>query len=152
MKTQKTVRICLWTAFAVYGLALFYILFLSRAGRFPYGSFWEYVKYSVNLIPFKTVWGYVEDYIAKRGLWIIGLAIRNIGGNFIMFLPMGIFLPCLFPKTRKFRVTAQVSFCTILSVELTQLLLRRGIFDVDDLILNLYGMIAGYVIYAITKK
>ena len=149
MKTQKNVRCFLWATFVVYGFVLLYILFWSRIGRFPYDSFFEYVKYSVNLIPFNTVWGYVEDYIAKRELWIIGLAIRNIGGNFILFFPMGIFLPCLFPKTRKFRVTAQVSFCTILSVELTQLLLRRGIFDVDDLILNVSGWLIGFAMLRI---
>lgn len=148
MKTQKIVRICLWTAFAVYGFALVYILFLSRSGRFPYNSFWEYVKYSVNLIPFKTVWGYVEDYMAQ-GPWILTLAIRNIGGNFILFFPMGMFLPCLFPKTQKFRRTLLISFCTILCVELIQLLLRRGIFDVDDLILNISGWLIGFAVLKI---
>ena len=148
MKTQKIVRICLWTAFAVYSFALVYILFLSRSGRFPYNSFWEYVKYSVNLIPFKTVWGYVEDYMAQ-GPWILTLAIRNIGGNFILFFPMGMFLPCLFPKTQKFRRTLLISFCTILCVELIQLLLRRGIFDVDDLILNISGWLIGFAVLKI---
>lgn len=148
MKTRKIIRICLWTAFAVYGLALIYILFLSRLGRYPYGSFWEYVKYSIQLIPFKTVWGYVEDYMAK-GHWILGLAIRNIGGNFVLFFPMGIFLPCLFPKTQKFRNTALISFCTIFGVELIQLFLRCGIFDMDDLILNISGWLLGFAVLKI---
>ena len=148
MKTQKTVRICLWTVFAVYGIALIYILFLSRIGRYQYDSFFEYVKYSVNLIPFKTVWGYVEDYIAE-GPWVLTLAIRNIGGNFILFFPMGMVLPCLFPKTQKFRRTVLISFCTILCVELIQLLLRCGIFDVDDLILNISGWFLGFAVLKI---
>ena len=148
MKTQKIVRICLWTAFAVYGFALVYILFLSRSGRYPYNSFWEYVKYSINLIPFKTVWGYVQDYM-EQGSWILTLAIRNVGGNFILFLPMGIFLPCLFPKTQKFRVTIWISVCMILCVELLQLLLRCGIFDVDDMILNISGWFIGFAMLKI---
>lgn len=148
MKTQKTVRICLWTVFAVYGFALIYILFWSRIGRYRYDSFFEYVKYSVNLIPFKTVWGYVEDYIAE-GPWVLTLAIRNIGGNFILFFPMGMVLPCLFPKTQKFRRTVLISFCTILCVELIQLLLRCGIFDVDDLILNISGWFIGFAMLKI---
>ena len=148
MKTQKIARICLWAAFAVYGFALIYILFLSRIGRYQYGSFLEYVKYSVNLIPFKTVWGYVEDYIAE-GPWVLTLAVRNIGGNFILLFPMGMFLPCLFPKTKNFRRTVLISFCTILCVELIQLLLRCGIFDVDDLILNISGWFLGFAVLKI---
>ncbi|MBE6665950.1 MAG: VanZ family protein [Ruminococcaceae bacterium] len=148
MKIQKIARIGLWTAFAVYGFALIFILFLSRIGRYPYESFLEYVKYSVNLIPFKPVWGYVQDYM-EQGSWILTLAIRNIGGNFILFFPMGIFLPCLFPKTQKFRRTVLISFCTILCVELIQLLLRCGIFDVDDLILNISGWFLGFAVLKI---
>ena len=138
----------MWTAFAVYILALLSILFLSRIGRYQYDSFFEYVKYSVNLIPFKTVWGYVEDYM-EQGPWILTLAIRNIGGNFVLFFPMGIFLPCLFPKTQKFRRTVLISLCTILCVELIQLLLRCGIFDVDDLILNISGWFLGFAVLKI---
>ena len=148
MKTQKTVRICLWTVFAVYGIALIYILFLSRIGRYQYDSFFEYVKYSVNLIPFKTVWGYVQDYM-EQGSWILTLAIRNVGGNFILFFPMGMFLPCLFPKTQKFRRTVLISFCTIFCVELIQVCLRCGIFDVDDLILNISGWFLGFAVLKI---
>ena len=143
MEIRKIIRICLWTAFAVYGLALIYILFLSRIGRYPYNSFWEYVKYSVQLIPFKTVWGYVEDYMEK-GSWILALAFRNIAGNFVLFFPMGIFLPCLFPKMQKFCRNALISFCTIICVESIQLLLRCGIFDIDDLILNISGWLLGF--------
>ncbi|MBQ3490718.1 MAG: VanZ family protein [Clostridia bacterium] len=148
MKTQKIVRIFLWTAFAVYGFALVYILFLGRIGSFPYESFREYLKYSVNLIPFKTVWEYVLDYMA-RGSWVLTLAIRNIGGNFILFFPMGMLLPCLFPKTQQFRKTVLISLCTILCVELIQLFLCLGIFDVDDLILNVSGWLLGFAVLKI---
>ena len=148
MKTQKLARICLWTAFVIYGFALLNILFLSRIGRYPYGSFWEYVKYSVNLIPFQTVLGYVRDYM-EQGHWVLTLAIRNIAGNFILFFPMGMLLPCLFPKTKNFRRTVLISFCTILCVELIQLCLRCGIFDVDDLILNISGWLLGFAVLKI---
>ena len=148
MKDQKIIRIFLWMAFVIYGFALICILFLSRNGRFQYSSFAEYIKYSVNLIPFKTVWEYVLEYIA-RGPWVLSIAIRNIAGNFILFFPMGMFLPCLFPKTRKFGRTALIAFCTILCVELTQLFLRLGIFDVDDLILNISGWLLGFAVLKI---
>ena len=145
MWNRKTARIFLWTAFAFYHLFLLGVLFLGRGGRFQGDSFWEYAKYSVNLIPFRTIWGYVRDYMEQGGQ-ILALAFRNIAGNFVLFFPMGIFLPCLFPKTEKFHKTALISICTIFGVELLQLLLRRGIFDVDDLILNISGWLLGFAV------
>ncbi len=145
---RKFARILLWTAFAVYGVAVFAILFLgTRGGRFPYDSVWEYMKYSVNLIPFKTIGGYVMDVIARR--WMLGLAIKNVLGNFILFYPMGIFLPCLFKRVRTVKKTLLIAICTILSVEIVQLVFRLGIFDIDDLILNMAGWILGYFTLAI---
>ena len=145
---RKFARILLWTAFAVYGCAVFGILFLgTRGGRFPYDSVWEYMKHSVQPIPFKTIFGYVRDVIAKR--WMLGLAVKNVLGNFILFYPMGIFLPCLFKKVRTLKKTLLIAFGTILSVEIVQLVFRLGIFDVDDLILNIAGWILGYLTLSI---
>ena len=50
---------------------------------------------------------------------------------------------------RKLPRTVLFSFCTILAVEIVQLLLRRGIFDIDDLILNMAGWILGYLTLSI---
>lgn len=105
-------------------------------------SFWDYADHSVSFIPFKTIWTYVTDVMEQR--WMLGLAVRNVFGNFILFYPMGIFLPCLFRNMRKLPRTVLFSFCTILAVEIVQLLLRRGIFDIDDLILNMTGWLFGY--------
>jgi glycopeptide antibiotics resistance protein len=148
MKMRKFARVLLWTAFAVYSAAVFGILFLgNRGSRFPYDSVWEYMKYSVQLIPFNTIFGYVEEVIAHR--WMLGLAIRNVLGNFILFYPMGIFLPCLFRSVRTVKKSLLISLCTILSVEIVQLVFRLGIFDIDDLILNMAGWILGFLTLSI---
>ena len=148
MKMRKFARVLLWTAFAVYSVAVFSILFLgSRGGRFPYDSVWEYMKYSVQPIPFKTIFGYIRDVIDKR--WMLGLAIRNVLGNFILFYPMGVFLPCLFRSVRTVKKSLLISLCTILSVEIVQLVFRLGIFDIDDLILNMAGWILGFLTLSI---
>ena len=148
LKMRKFARVLLWIAFVVYSVAVFGILFLgTRGGRFPYDSVWEYMKYSVQLIPFKTIFGYVEEVIARR--WMLGLAIRNVLGNFILFYPMGIFLPCLFRSVRTVKKSLLISLCTILSVEIVQLVLRLGIFDIDDLILNMAGWILGFLTLSI---
>ena len=148
MKNQKTIKICLWTAFSVYCLVLAFLLLLSRFERCLYSSFAEYVKYSVNLIPFKTVWRYVELYMTK-GSWILPIAVRNIAGNIALFFPMGILLPFLFPKMRSFRRILLIAICTTLCVELAQLFLRYGICDVDDVILNVAGWLLGFAVLKI---
>ena len=145
---RRFARILLWIAFVIYGCFVFGILFLGgRGGRFPYDSVWEYMKYSVQPIPFKTIFGYVREVIAHR--WMLGLAIRNVLGNFILFYPMGIFLPCLFRSVRTVKKSFLIALCTILSVEIVQLVFRLGIFDIDDLILNIAGWILGYFTLAI---
>ena len=145
---RRFARILLWIAFVIYGCFVFGILFLGgRGGRFPYDSVWEYMKYSVQPIPFKTIFGYVRDVIDKR--WMLGLAIRHVLGNFILFYPMGVFLPCLFRSVRTVKKSLLISLCTILSVEIVQLVFRLGIFDIDDLILNITGWILGYFTLAI---
>ena len=145
---RRFARILLWIAFVIYGCFVFGILFLGgRSGRFPYDSVWEYMKYSVQPIPFKTIFGYVREVITHR--WMLGLAIRNVIGNFILFYPMGIFLPCLFRSVRTVKKSLLISLCTILSVEIVQLVFRLGIFDIDDLILNIAGWILGYFALAI---
>ena len=145
---RKLVRNFLWVAFAIYVLVLLDVLLLGRGSGLGYGSFGNYLKYSVNLIPFKSVWEYVEDYMT-RGSWILPLAIRNIAGNFVLFFPMGMILPCLFSKTQKFRRTVLISVCTVLCVEAIQLFTRRGIFDVDDVILNVSGWLLGFAVLKI---
>lgn len=143
MKARKFSRAVLWGAFVFYACAVFCILFLSgRQGRFPYGSLREYIRYSINPIPFKTILGYVRDVMEKR--WMLGLAVRNVLGNFVLFYPMGVFLPCLFKKVRTVKKTLLIALCTILSVEIVQIVFRLGIFDIDDLILNMTGWILGY--------
>jgi glycopeptide antibiotics resistance protein len=148
MKARKFSRVFLWTAFVFYVCVVFGILFLGgRQGRFPYGSLSEYIRHSVNPIPFKTIFGYVRDVMENR--WMLGLAVKNVFGNFILFYPMGVFLPCLFKGARTAKKTLLIALCTILSVETVQIIFRLGIFDIDDLLLNVAGWILGFITISI---
>jgi glycopeptide antibiotics resistance protein len=76
----------------------------------------------------------------------------NIAGNIFAFSPFGFILPVISPKNRKFLNVALLCFEFTLSIELIQLLLKVGIFDVDDIFMNLCGGIFGYCIFAICMK
>ena len=140
---KKTFNTILWGAFAVYLLVLLYILFLSRPPRLQY-SVLEYFTMKMNLIPLSTILHYIS--ICAYGY--LTLAVKNLVGNFLLFLPMGALLPFLFGKINKFYKVVLIVASSVLLVEILQGLLRVGTPDVDDLILNLAGAMLGY---AITK-
>ena len=90
-----------------------------------------------NLVPFKTIWPYLTG---EFGLLIGGL---NIVGNIIFLIPLGLLLPQLFSRINQLRVLLiAVLFC--LAIELTQAYFKIGIFDIDDVLLNVLGVMVGY--------
>lgn len=76
----------------------------------------------------------------------------NIVGNVVAFIPFGFILPAISPRNRKFLNIALLSFELTLSIEIMQLILQVGTFDVDDIFLNLMGGIIGYILFAIGHR
>lgn len=141
-----------------YGTLMLYLLFVR--GRGPVGalSYWEQVANNYNLIPLHTISNYwdiltrPEYYIEKFGAVAIyrtqvRIAIVNLFGNVIMFIPLGLFLPLIWRRLRRLWKSFFVSVGVILLVELAQLLTLRGSCDIDDLILNLCGAVIGYALW-----
>ena len=136
--------------FLLYLCGLFLVLF----HREPYCSglpYWEQVASAVNLQPLRTIRLYLR--LLQRGM-LTKLALTNLLGNLILFLPLGAFLPTLFPGLRRLWKTLAACTALIVVVEISQVLLLLGSCDVDDLILNLLGASAGYGLARIyrTKK
>lgn len=75
------------------------------------------------------------------------IPIKNLLGNFVLFLPMGIFLPILFKRLSIFKKYIITIILVLLSIEIIQVITRLGSFDIDDLLLNLLGAILGFSIY-----
>lgn len=141
---KKVARKVLFLIFILYCLIVAYIVFFSRGFRTQY-TYLHYLKYFTNFIPFKTVHNYIHIY--NKGFHT--LAISNLLGNFLLFLPMGIFLPCVFKKLDRFWKVTLCVLCMVVCVEIMQFILRVGIIDVDDLIFNLSGAMIGYGIFKI---
>jgi len=68
----------------------------------------------------------------------------NVLLNVAMFVPLGALLPLLWKKCRKWYITIPLGFGTSLAIELVQLAVMRGIFDVDDLFANALGGVIGF--------
>ncbi|QKE74202.1 VanZ family protein [Arthrobacter citreus] len=103
-----------------------------------------------NFVPFK---GVVD--IIRSGSFTI--ALKQIGGNILLFIPFGLAWPILFPKIMK-RKTILIGFSVSLVIELTQGI--AGLFigynyrscDIDDLILNTLGIAFGIFIDRVRTK
>ncbi len=129
--------------FAVYALIMLFLLFW-RSGGEPGVPYWEQVAARCNLIPFELTSHFLHLLtISKYRLH----AIVNLAGNVLMFVPLGLFLPMVFPRLAKLWRTCLAALVIMYVVETLQLFTLLGFFDVDDLILNLVGTALGYGIY-----
>ena len=135
--------------FGIYCAVMFFLRF-NRAGAFEGVDYWEQVSMSCSLTPFHTIRQYLR-------LWNLNpqlhrLAVINLVGNVVMFIPPGTLLPLVFRRLRSFWKTMLCTTGIIIAVELTQLFTLLGSCDIDDLILNLLGASIGYFFYRLFLK
>ena len=138
--------------FVVYALVMLWLLFDRPLAQDEGRTYAELLRSNMNLIPFHTIGNYWKvvrrmDYSA-----LFYHSVINLGGNIFLFIPIGYFLPRLWKPMRNFFVFFLTCFLSITLVELLQLVTLLGSLDIDDLILNLFGMILGYVCFMIIKK
>jgi len=75
------------------------------------------------------------------------LASTQVIGNLVMLLPLGIYIPLLFPKLTGFFKVFIICLLVSISIELMQLITSVRSTDIDDVILNTSGAIVGYLVY-----
>ena len=137
--------------FFVYLAALFWILF--NRSRYVAGiPYFEQMQQYVNLVPFKTIllyWRLLTDPVRPV---LTRLAIYNLAGNILLFLPMGILIPAIWEKLRKPIAVLLPVALLVTAAEILQVLLLAGSCDIDDLILNLLGTALGYPFHKLLIK
>lgn len=126
-------------------LALYFLLFSEEFGRLEPRD-----GYSYNLTLFKEIERYWNW--AKKSDMGMRMMLLNVAGNILCFVPYGFFVPVIFRRIRNGVTVTVAAFVFSLAVEVAQLLLRAGSFDVDDLLLNTVGGLAGYAIYCAVRK
>lgn len=143
---QRKRNICLRVIFGLYCLVMFWMLFGRSA--FDIGKpYFEQVGMNINIIPFKTIRQYINLLIYQRNVYLIPNAFINLFGNIAAFVPLGFLMPCLWRKLQSFKKVFLYSGSVIFIIELIQLFTLRGNCDIDDIILNLFGVILGYFIF-----
>ena len=138
--------------FVVYAAVLLWLLFDRSVSWDPEYDYAELMRSNMNLIPFHTLRNYWKVVMRWEFTPLFWHSVINLGGNIFLFIPIGYFMPRLWPGMRPFFVFLITCVLSIMLVELLQLVTLLGCLDIDDLILNLFGMITGYVIFAIIKK
>lgn len=145
-KNGKKSKYALWggrVLFLIYVAGLCYFLFFAE----NYGRIFGQESYRYNLVPFKEI----ERFWTYRGE--LGIhSFYNLAGNILIFVPAGFFIPVLWENKRGFFFTTCVTFDMSLLVEILQIVLRVGSFDVDDLILNTLGGMLGYLLLTLVGK
>ena len=138
LKKKSLIKIIWWIYFAL----LFGVVIIKFRG-----SFSELVikiettpfETNYNLIPFRNI-GVQLNHFSE------GWARFNLLGNIIPFVLFGFLLPMISEKANSFTRILIVGSGFVLFVEFFQFFTRLGIFDVDDILLNLLGIFIGYLL------
>ena len=89
-----------------------------------------------NLIPFTEISRYKIGSVPFM---------YNVIGNILIFVPFGYFVSG-YIKASKFSHILVVSLISSLTIEVVQLQIGRS-FDIDDILLNVTGALAGFLLY-----
>ena len=125
-----TVRNAALLVFCCYGAALLYLTGMLEMIRYP------------GTIKLKNVFTGFDLTLFS------GHVFHPILQNFLLFLPLGFFVPSVTPKVRWNLLRALLlGFCVSCTIELLQGLIGR-LQEADDLAVNTAGAAAGYLVWA----
>lgn len=136
-------RIWAWMLLIAYTAALIYWMFLGFGRTVQLDGPFRY-----NLEPLRTIRLYFD---MSNGVSTPHRLV-NLLGNVAVFVPFGMLLPLVQSGYRSFLRLTLVSGVCILVLELLQMLLRVGSLDIDDLLLNLTGVWAGYLLLRLVRE
>ncbi|MGQ8875249.1 VanZ family protein [Paenibacillus sp. TSA_86.1] len=153
-KKSNPLRVVWISIFLIY-LYLLTKLILFKGGPVDIGLVWDRLTEllrqpdlihtrTVNLTPFQEI---KRDWYSLSVHHRSGTAIHLVG-NILAFVPLGVLITGLLGHNFFTGIHVLIlSFLLSLGYEGTQLLTGIGIFDVDDLMLNTFGGMIGYLLY-----
>ncbi len=97
-----------------------------------------------NLVPFHTL----RIYLANPDSWFW---MRNLFGNLGLLLPLGLLGPIALPALDRWWRIVLVALLVSTGIELTQLAVPDRSADIDDVIVNVFGALLGYLTLSIVR-
>lgn len=145
---EKRIKTMFISIFIIYLTLLVFVILLkydikwtyfviTNPDRMPISERWHWV----NIVPFKTIAHYIFENDNLR------ISIPNLLGNIIAFAPFGLLLPLIVEKVKNYKSIIMTSFFLSFTFEIIQLITSIGVFDVDDIILNVMGAVFGFTMY-----
>lgn len=150
---KKMYKLCLSFLFISYIVVLLYLLFFASEFSRDHismmdGNYLETLHQqwhnATNFQPFKTIHTMIQIY--NNPNYSNMIAHINLYGNLIIFIPFSFFLPLLFPSMKKASHFLPFMFFLIILVEILQLFTFSGSMDIDDVILNYFGVLISFFI------
>lgn len=108
------------------------------------------MQVTYNFIPFNSIQEILMNSVAPS------VAIKQLLGNILMCIPLGFFIPLL-SKTYKFYVVTLIGLGFSIAIEIIQLAenlfinYRYRVVDIDDIMLNVFGVILGYISFVVCR-
>ncbi len=124
--------------FILYLVVLFYLLFFAEQMGRSGGA-----NYRYNMVPFKEI----NRFFNNAQVLGIKAVVLNLIGNIVVFIPLGYFIPRVLKSNPGLIVSVLLCMEFSMSVEIIQLITKKGCCDVDDVILNTFGGLIGYIVY-----
>ena len=141
MKNTSNRRTYIYITFGLYSILILFMMFIAYPGVNRLERLNDRMDY--NLTPFHTI----KDMIYSNRHTFFDRVIVNLVGNIVGFTPIGIFLPIIFKKLRNFWKFSLFFIGMMTFLELSQLFLRVGVADIDDVILNYLGGVLGFLLF-----
>ena len=105
-------------------------------------------QFEVNVIRVEPMFSTLKFIQNTISWWDI---VRIVVGNVVMFIPFG-FLGWVFPRLKNLQELLFAFISAIVIVEGLQYFTRLGIFEIDDILLNTFGVFIGYQIRVFLEK
>ena len=134
---------------AFINLFFIYFLILVNLTIFKYGylTLDFDIRFYINDIPFvETVKMFTNEFSD------IHIALYNVIGNILLFIPLGFCIPLFFNKKNKLSKVILYGFTASLTIEVLQIFTPFNTTDIDDIIFNTLGSILGFVIFNIIYR
>ncbi|WP_141521428.1 VanZ family protein [Peribacillus butanolivorans] len=129
---------------------LFYIFMLGFWGISTFSTrlYGNIGDVSHNIVPFHTI----ETYFFNFQHYNFDTWFYNTFGTVLVFIPLGILLPFVCANVRNMTLIVLFSLLVSLTIETIQYVTLLGVFDVDDILLNTFGGILGFLIFTLIIK
>lgn len=143
---KRIFDVLLWSSIIVYLFVMANLLLFKYISPLELFIKDRYVFRDLNFIPFVGIFQYLFGNDVS-----FNIALYNVVGNVLIFMPMGLLLQLMRPKQSLLRTVIVVCLSSI-AVELIQYIMGIGSADIDDIILNTLGGLLGAFIFILLNR